>query len=53
MGLSDARIILGNVTKLSQAEKKRGLLIENTEIVVGETKLPRIGINKSHNFSTF
>ena len=53
MGLSDGKMILENVTKMSQTEKKRGLPIENTEIMADGTIMPRIGINKSHSFSSF
>jgi len=45
MGLSDVKMILENVTKMSRTEKKRRLLIENTEIVADGTYMSRIGIN--------
>lgn len=53
MDLGDVKMILGNVTEMSQTGKKRRLLIENTEIVGSGAKMPRIGIKKSHSFSTF
>ena len=53
MGLSDVKMNLEKGAIMSQTEKKRRLLIENTEIMADGTIMSRIGIKKSHGFSSF
>jgi hypothetical protein len=53
MGLICGKMIFGKGAIMSQTGKKRRLLIENTEIVADGTKMSRIGIKKSHSFSSF